>query len=194
MLASKLHKGSITILSFMLLSCGLLYPAVSQTTQSTQATTLRQARPHVIPIEHYYWHYLVHQYQLDQIAAAREAKGQDGKWLRNHLQTSLGFSDADYAAVRISSKRLATELNAINAQAATIRAAGPSSAGFEQLKSLTAQREVKLNAEVSYIRQTLPPAKPAAFEVFMVQFLSHTTAGSPPSLATGKTAPTAVTR
>jgi len=54
--------------------------------------------------------------------------------------------------------------------------------------------EFKVNAEVSYLRQTLPPAKTAAFEVFMVQFLSHTTAGSPPSLVTGKTAPTAVTR
>jgi hypothetical protein len=194
MLTTKLHKGLITILSFMLLSCGLLYPAVSQTTQPKQSASLGQARPNVIPIEHYYWHYLVHQNQLDQLAAAREAKGQDGRWLRSHLQTSLGFSDADYASVRISSKRLATELNALNAQAATIRATGPSSASFEQLKSLTAQREVQVNAEVFYLRQTLPPDKIAAFEAFMVQFLSHTTAGLPPSLATGKTAPTAVQR
>jgi hypothetical protein len=178
----------------MLLSCGLLYPAVSQTTQSEQSASLGQARPHVIPIGHYYWHYLVHQNQLDQLAAAREAKGQDGKWLRNHLQTSLGFSDADYAAVRTSSRRLATELGALNAQAATIRAEGPSPAGFEQLKSLTVLREVQVNTEVSYLRRALPPDKIATFEAFMVRFLSHTTAGSPPSLATGKTIPTAVQR
>jgi hypothetical protein len=143
--------------------------------------------PHTIPIEHYYRHYLVHQNLLDQLAAARDAKGQDGTWMRNHLQLKLGFSDADYAFVRSSSQSLAGKIKSLDAQALAIKSAGLTSTSQSQLQALAAQREMAVNAEVSSLRAKLPPAKISALEVFMVQFFSQGSSIPKPSLSIGST-------
>jgi hypothetical protein len=159
-----------------------------------QQPRLSHGFPHWQPVSlaHLYWHFLAYQNHLDTEAAAKVTQGQDGSGLRNHLQVRMGFSDADYAPIRISSARLAAELTPLNAQAAEIRSAGPSSANSAQMQALTVQREAAINAEISYLKQTLSPAKIMAFEAFITQLFSPANGvfHAPPS--TGQTAPAAV--
>jgi hypothetical protein len=145
-----------------------------------------------VPLAHLYWHFLVHQNQLDKKAAELEAQGKDGKWLRNHLQQNLGFSDAEFAQIRTSSVRLTAEVKNFDGQAAAIRAAGISPASREQLKDLTAQREAAIKTEITYLKQTLPPDKVAAFEVFLTQFFSPKNIVIKAPSSTGQSAPAAV--
>jgi len=173
-MARKSQYDSIAaLLSVVLLACPLAHPVIGQSASSQQqqpASGSFQLQP--VPLAHLYWHFLVHQNQLDMKAASEEARGKDGSWLRNHHQTSLGFSDAEYAAIRTSSLRLTAETKDLDAQLAAIRAAGPSTTSQAQLKDLIAQREADINAEVTYLKRTLPPEKIAAFEHYIVQFFS----------------------
>jgi hypothetical protein len=123
-------------------------------------------------LPHLYWHFLVYQNHLDSKAAAITVEGQDGNGMRNLLQKKLGFSDADFAPIRTSSARLTAEVQALDAQAVAIRAAGPSSTSFDQLHALTGQRETEINAEISYLKQNLSPGKMHALEAFLTTFFS----------------------
>jgi hypothetical protein len=151
----------------------LFLPILNEAASAQAAPVLT----HPIPIEHYYWHFLVHQNQLDHSAAAMQAAGKSSDWMRNHLQRGLGFSDADYAAVRISSTRLAGELAVLNQQAAALSAAHVGSLGSSQFRLLSNQRTADINAEVAFLRQNLPPERIAALESYMVQFFTHSTKG-----------------
>lgn len=141
---------------------------------------------------HLYWHFLVYQNHLDTKAAELDAHGKNGNPMRSHLQHILGLSDADYAPIRTSSVRLTAKVKDLDAQAAAIRSAGPSSSSLDQLKALTVQRETDINAEISFLKQTLPPDKIRAFEAFLTQFFSPTNAIPRPPIATGQPAPAAV--
>ena len=193
MMASKSQYRSLFVLLGLVLFSGAMLPtAVSQTTQSQQATSgsaLRQT-----PITHYYWRYLAHQNELDTWATAQAAKGHDGSALRNHLQKGLGLSDADYAPIRTSSVRLTAKVKSLDAQAVAIRAAGPTPTSYAQLQALTAQRETAINAEVSFLKTKLTPDKIARLELFMVHFFSPPNAPSQPTSTTQQTAPAAVQR
>jgi hypothetical protein len=150
----------------------LLVPSLPQTAaaQATQPA----ASTHAIPIEHYYWHFLVHQNQLDHSAALMKP-GKDSDWMRNHHQRSLGFTDAEYTAVRTSSTRLANELAVLNQRAAALSAMHVGLLGSSQFRQLSNQRTANINEEVASLRQTLPPEKIAALEAYMVQFFTHST-------------------
>jgi hypothetical protein len=179
----KPHHCSLRILiSLALAGCIVQSGALAQTLANTGTG------PHQAPLSHYYWHFLAHQNQLDAWAKTQAAKGHDGSALRNHLQKSIGLSDADYAPVRTSAVRLTTEVKALNAQAQAIRAAGPTAESYAQLKALTAQRESDIDSEVAYLKKSLSPNKRAKLEAFMVQFFS------PPKLppTNQQTAPAAV--
>jgi len=189
-MARKAHNNGISILlGSGLLVCLLLHPAMGQTAPAQlQPSSSGLSQPKPVPLAHLYWHFLVHQNQLDTKAASENAQGRDGSWLRNHHQASLGFSDADYAAIRTSSVRLTAEVGALDAQAATIRAAGPSASSSAQLKALAAQREEYINAEITYLKQTLPPKKILAFESYITQFFSPKNLVIPTSSSTGQPA------
>ena len=138
--------------------------------QRPPVLTNRSLQPLSLP--HLYWHFLVYQNHLDSKAAAITVEGQDGNGMRNLLQKKLGFSDADFAPIRTSSARLTAEVQALDAQAVAIRAAGPSSTSFDQLHALTGQRETEINAEISYLKQNLSPGKMHALEAFLTTFFS----------------------
>jgi hypothetical protein len=168
---SKQWKFNIVSLFFWILLCSLPLQAVgqliaNQPQNATPPTT--QLKPVSLP--HLYWLFLIHQNQLDARAASEEAKGQDGSWMRNHLQTSLGFSDADYSSVRASAVRLAAEMKDLDAQAAASRAPGRSPLSSADLKDLAAQREAAINNEVAYLSEVLSPENKAKLEAFMTQF------------------------
>jgi hypothetical protein len=57
---------------------------------------------------------------------------------------------------------------------------------------LTVQREANINTEVTYLKQTLPPAKVKAFEAFLTQFFSPANASPRPPVAAGQQAPAGV--
>jgi hypothetical protein len=147
-----------------------------------------------LSLPHLYWHFLVLQHYLDTKAVAQEVEGKDGGSLRKRLQTSLGWSDADYAPIRTSSMRLTSEVTSLDQQALAIRAAGTSASSHDQLKALTAQREADINAEISYLAQTLPSDKKKTFEAFLTRFLSPANAspGPPSSPPSGHSAPAGV--
>jgi hypothetical protein len=128
---------------------------------------------HAVPLAHLYWHFLVYQNHLDTVAVAQEAQGKDGSWARNHLQTELGLTDAEYAPIRVSSARLAAEVAALDAQASALRA-GTATPDVTKLKALTVQREEAIHAEIVFLKQTLPPDRMSAFEAFLVQFFAPT--------------------
>ncbi|MGA1982949.1 MAG: hypothetical protein ABSG84_10760 [Acidobacteriaceae bacterium] len=179
MTASKVRLalyGSALLCSF------LVFPAVGQVAPVQQSAQIGQAQRQP-PIEHYYWHFLLHQNELDNWAAAQAAKGYDSSAVRNHFQVSLGFSDADYSLIRASSVRLATEVKALSAQAAAIKAAGQGSTSNAQLNALSVTREKEIKAEVAYLRDNLSPEKIALLEAVMVHFFS------PPNGAARQTPP-----
>jgi len=163
--------------------CGLSHPAMGQATPAQPQQPSRgpsQFKP--VSLEHLYWHFLVLQNYLDTKSVELESNGKDGRGLRNNLQKQLGWSDADYALIRTSSVRLTAELKDLDAQAASIRAAGTSSSSHEQLKALTVQRETSINSEITFLKRNLPPDKIRAFDIFLIQlFAPKSVSPRPPS-------------
>jgi hypothetical protein len=94
--------------------------------------------------------------------------------------------------IRTSSKRLTAEVETLDAQAAAIRAAGPTASSSAQLKALAAQREEFINAEITYLKQTLSPDKIQAFETYIKQFFSPKKIVIQPSPSIAQPAPATV--
>ena len=151
----------------------LTNPVPAQSTATpAQNPTGRQPQVRPVSLAHLYWHFLVLQNVMDTKAAGQQSQGKDGGGLRNSLQKTLGWSDAEYSPIRTSSGRLTAEVKDLDAQVAAIRKAGPAPSSMDQLKALTAQREVDINAEVSFLRQNLPAEKIKTFEIFLTRFFS----------------------
>jgi hypothetical protein len=121
-----------------------------------------------------------------------DAQGKNGTVVRNHLQRSLGWSDADFTPIRASSVRLAAKAKDLHAKNHAILAAGKSSSSPNQLQALASQRDAALNAEVSHLRSTLPPDKVGAFEAFLARMFSQPRATPPPASGNTPGAPAAV--
>jgi len=189
-----IHNSSGRQLVSMLLLCLCLFQAftgkLAQGQQQQPAPGSVQPSP--VPLAHLYWHFLIYQNSHDAIAAQLIAQGKDGTWVRNHLQERMGFSDDDFAPIRISATRLASEVQALNAQAAAIRASGVSPANAAQLKALAAQREADISAEILYLRQSLSEERITAFEAFITQFFAPKNLPIPSASASGANAPSAV--
>lgn len=154
------------ILGFLLLLCASAHPAIGQQTQS-QPNASSQLQPVSLP--HLYWHFLIHQSELDAFAAKLTAQGQDGQALRNDLQNRLGFSDADYAPIRTASQQLTSQLQPIEAQ---LKALQGSAWNPSQVQALIAQRENYIDNEVYNLSVELPTKKKVALESFMTSFFA----------------------
>jgi hypothetical protein len=153
--------------------CSLPFQAAGQLIagqpqNSTPATT--QHKP--VPLPHLYWHFLVYVNVLDTKAAELEAQGKDGSQLRNDLQTRTQLTDAEFTPVREASRRLSTEIKALNAQATAGNATGGTRPNPDTLRALATQREADINAEIAYLTQSLSPQKKASLDAFITQFFA----------------------
>lgn len=167
--------GSIPILRLLtIMAVATLLMQVASSSAQQQAA-VGQAQIKALSLPHLYWHFLVHVSFLDKSADEMSAQGRDGTWLRNDLQTRLQFSDADFAPIRVSSQRLASELTTLNQQINSLQSPSPSASKVAQIKALSAQRETYINAEIMVLTQTLSPQKRAALEAFMTQFFAPKT-------------------
>jgi hypothetical protein len=192
-MSRKVKYASISMfLGFMLTMCAQFRPVMGQTTPTQQQPSRKPLQVRPVSLAHLYWHFLVYQNHLDTKAAATTVGGRDGTGMRNLLQKQLGCSDADFAPIRTSSARLTAEVQALDAQAATIRAAGPSSTSFDQLHALTVQREADINAEISYLKQNLSPGRINALEAFLTKFFSPNNAVPLPPSSVGALGPAGV--
>ena len=72
----------------LLLMCAFSPQSSGQATQN-QLSAPSQLQPVSLP--HLYWHFLIHQSELDALAAKFTASGHNGLALHNDLQTKLGF-------------------------------------------------------------------------------------------------------
>jgi hypothetical protein len=154
-----------------------------------------QPRPASVP--HLYWHFLMYQNHLDRAAAAHEKQGKDGKWLRNHLQQRLGFTDSQFAPIRTSAQRLEPQVVDIRAKAMVIvkadrawaqthpearrtrlpvgdpAAAGealrsaPPTPGRAQLHQLQQQHEAAIQHEMEALKTALGPELAAKLDNFI---------------------------
>jgi hypothetical protein len=122
----------------------------------------------------------MYQNHLDQAAADHEKHGKDGSWLRNHFQQKLGFTDAEFAPVRITAQQLESEMKPIDAQITTIalqdhawlRLHGRSQSagappGHAQVHQLGQTREALIQSKVDNLNQALGPKNASKFQYFI---------------------------
>jgi hypothetical protein len=157
---------SLSLLGLLFMLGASAHPAIGQQAQSQPNAP---AQPKAVPLPHLYWHFLIHQNDLDNMAAQFQAKGRNGNPLRNDLQTRLGFSDSDYAPIRTSSQRLASELKPLDAQ---LKALPRTAANVGQTQAVITQRETYINNEIYNLSLELSPQNKAALENFMAQFFA----------------------
>ena len=122
-----------------------------------------------VPVSHLYMNFLLYQNHLDRAAAAHDAQGKDGSWLRNLLQEKLGFTGSQFSVVRSTGLRLESELKDINARGMNIikaqQAVSPqtstqtslSSSPPPALNDLAKEREDIIQAEMEYLNRELGP-------------------------------------
>jgi outer membrane murein-binding lipoprotein Lpp len=143
--------------------------------QSPQAVTNQPSQLKPLALPQLYWAFLSYQNHLDTLATELEAKGKDASWVRNDLQTRLGFSDADYAPIRTSSQRLTTKIAVLSRQVKKIRSTGNSATGSDQANALTAltkQRQTDVDNEIYILSQSFSPQNKEAFEAFITKFFA----------------------
>jgi hypothetical protein len=150
-----------------------------------------------VSLPHLYWHFLLYQNHLDRVAATREQQGKNGKWLRDHFQKRLAFTDTQFAAVRAAAQRLEAQLKDIRAKAMPIIQADRQLAGLgmptgsppvptggvrdpnrarpgrAQLQELQLQHEAAITNEMNRLKQDLGPEASAKLENFLQNDLAR---------------------
>lgn len=164
-----MKSANKTALILGLLSATSLCQITGQVLPPQVAGRTNMAQPQPVSLAHLYWHFLIYQHHLDQLAAEHEKQGKDGAWLRSYLQTKLSMTDEEFQPIRESADRLDAAMSELNAKANAIAAAanaarskeGAGSADEQQfrhkLKSLTAQREAAINKEIDTLNAALDP-------------------------------------
>lgn len=126
-----------------------------------------QSKPVSLP--HLYWHFLIYQHQLDQLAIEHERQGKDGAWLHSYLQTKLAMSDAEFQPIRESANRLNSGITDLNAKAKPLMFAAqaarskggatvPDAQDYRaKLTEMTGQREALINKEIEALNEALGP-------------------------------------
>lgn len=155
-------------LSFTLL-CLLFSLAASA--QQTPRQTLRTSQLKPLPLPDLYRAFLLYQNFLDTRSAALISQEKNEIWLRNDLQNRLRFSDAEYAPIRTSSERLATEWKALDQQESAIRKSWSASSSRE-LRAIAAQRKSDVENEIYALGHELSSQNKTALENFMTDFFA----------------------
>ena len=154
-------------------------PVVGQVPDPQVAGHGVEIQPKPVSLAHLYWHLLIYQHQLDQLASQHEAQGKDGRWLGSYLQTRLSMTDQEFAPIRESADRLDAAIAALNAQAKAVVSTVNASRTKESvpsankqhyrraLKKLTAQREAAINAEIERLNTSLTPEAAQALQSYV---------------------------
>ena len=182
-----------TLVGVVLMICASQYSAMGQHPLTRQPGVMT-GPPKPVSLAHLYWHFLMYQNHLDTRAMEEASKGKDVSMMRGYLQKAAGLSDTDFAPIRISSARLSGEIKSLNMQALAIQMASQTPTTQSQLKALALEREADINAEVSYLKGTLPSEKTTALEAFLTKFFSPANAVARPPSTIGVQAPAAVQR
>ena len=166
-----------------------------------------------MPLPHLYWHFLIYQHHLDQLAIEHEKQGKDGEWLHTYLQTKLSLTDEEFQPIRESADRLDSAISTLNTKAKEITAAAnvsrssPSVQSADaqdyrpKLKQLTAQREEAISKEIDTLNAALSPETAQKLQSYIQNTFSknvsivhvHSNQGqgraSVPTATTGKVQP-----
>lgn len=142
-----------------------------------------------------YRHFLALQTQLDRASNAPDKQGKDSEGLRDHYQRELGFTSAQFAAVRHAGVRLEAELKAQDAKAKKLidafRAALPPSVTSAadlppvppELVELQKERESMIDREIERLNAALGPEAAAKLESYLRgNFSSHVSLQTLPPL------------
>lgn len=179
-LRSMLFRMVTALLALVLLSATWSFGQAKLSSSSTSMP---------VPLPHLYWHFLVLQNHLDRVAAARARQGEDASGLRNFYQDRLGFSDAQYAPVRLMAQRLEPELRAIDAQVRAVIDADHARHSRvltspqqlppvpPELAPLQQKHEATIQREVNNLKAALGPQETARLETFLThEFARNVTA------------------
>jgi len=140
-----------------------------QSTESAPPSTHSAESEKAVSLPHLYWHFLIYQHHLDQLAVEHEKQGLDGNWLRSYLQTKLSMTDEQFQPIRESADHLDSAITALNAKAKAVvvavnatRSKDSASSSearhyLHKLKELTAQREAAINKEIDTLNSALSP-------------------------------------
>lgn len=158
-----------------------LQSALSRSCQQAEEGSPCASSPQVVPLPHLYWHLLVYQNHLDQLAEKMEKQGKDGEPIRRSIQNQLGFSEEEFAPVRESAERLKASLDDINSRIMAVvmeehqRDVGsaPSgqnrSASASALRALGQEREAAIAAEVAKLNDELGPTNAERLKAFITE-------------------------
>lgn len=148
-------------ISFLIL-CGCSCLALGQSVQM-QSRQISAAITDPASMRHMYFLFFSYQQHLDQVAANAAAAGKDASGLREALQRQLHFSDADYAPVRDSAQRLASEEKS-RYDDAKIHPLNKA--------SLPEYRDRDVQAEMDALTNLLSPQNKAALDALIVQMFT----------------------
>jgi hypothetical protein len=126
-------------------------------------------------LDHLYWHFLDLQRHLDATAAEREKANKESRWLKDHFQRELSFSDSDFAIIRVTAAKVDEEGSRLDAQARLVlkqdrasRAAGIVPTGtIPQLQLLSRDRKDMLKVQIGLMNDQLGPAKAKALQSYL---------------------------
>lgn len=158
------------------LVAGALGFAQATKASTTSQTSVSSGQP---PLRTLYRHFLGFQNYMDRVAATHEKQGKDGSGFRSYNQKQLGFTDAQFAAVRQAALRLESELEAHNAKAkpiidavraqrlsAPISAAGPPAVPL-QVISLQKERNSLIDGVMARLKADLGPEGAAKLDTYL---------------------------
>jgi hypothetical protein len=148
--------------------------------QAVPAGTVRNPQ-NPVPLHLLYRHFFAYQNHLDQIAAEDFQQGKDGSEFRDHYQTALGFTPAQFAPVRSAARRLAAELKVhdekIKAVIDEYRAQNPRDASGRsevplppaELGQLQQERDTIIKNAIARMNASLGPVRAAKLQSYIQQ-------------------------
>lgn len=184
--------SSSRFVTVALLLC-LVPSGVSAVAQDAETTQNKPGKvPPSLPV--LYRFFLSYQLHLDRKADALKRVGRNGEDLRTHYQKRLGLSDQEASKLRESALHLEkvlrekdSEAQVIIKEAHSAIPKGPLPKGFiippppPRLKTLQAERDAAIKAEVATLHQELAPEDVTKIETFLQKdFASAVTVGTLP--------------
>jgi hypothetical protein len=159
-------------------------PLVGQVPNPQSGSHQVAGPPKAVSLAHLYWHFLIYQHHLDQLASQHEAQGKDGRWLRSYLQNRVSMTDEDFAPIRESADRLnaametfkahaksvVIQVNPVRGKDGTLSPEGRQSR--KELKQLSSQREEIINAEIKTLNAALTPEARASLQKYLTNIFS----------------------
>ena len=185
-----------------LTSCLFAQDSKSITTPSSFAIKHGSVSAKPVPLDHLYFHFFVYQVHLDQVAAEHEKQGKDGRWLRDHFEKELGFSDGELGTIRATAVYVTEQVKILNDRAVGIISSDVFAprdingqrkltlSGVDRLKLLNQDREDLLKTQIANLNRHLGPTASQTLEHYLLTRVATQTSvvkGQTPPPASGKT-------